>query len=503
MSKGLIVVSQDNTAFADWQGNANGNANGVCESISEETIMRKRMPPVILIVIVFALESVNAQLPKIPRIRKVVESTTATPSSSSPATPESNNSTSDTQSNSTGDWTQSREMVMDDAFTYFDAAPAKEVSAAAMGEIDVGWYLRSSLRAFGTFPAHSGFNVVVSKGGRELAKTRCETKPYRKADDMNLRTPEQRNGRDLGFDSFMQYSDCFDKTQFTKGEGEFDVNVYLFNGDTDHEKLVRTYKIDVHRAARVRGLPAKPLPDVAHYYVSRHAEAPVAFMHLTHTNVFDYWKFSNGQSTRSNRLEVYLNYSPRQAGDATPDARIRCSVNGERINFDAGNSYGDQVHFAHKGVINAIYLDRLAPQYKTGPAYRDDVAFVQVQVTLPIAFGQTEARNVKLQDHPGDWVCDLLANGKKFRTLHWKVGSDGNPVPHPEQQSGNVSLYYNAFVIDMEIPPGGSEFDYRLAPMPGKGFFYGIPWTTEAGKKMAASVPKKGNLYQVPSNQVK
>lgn len=227
-------------------------------------------------------------------------------------------------------------------------------------------------------------------------------------------------------------------------------------------------------------------------------------MQLTYANVIDYFfKTGKGNSTNNNRLDVYINYSPKQAGDATPQAHIRCTVNGERINFDAGNSFGDEVRFSRKDIINAIYLDRLAPQYKAGPAYREDVAFVQLQVTLPIEFGQTGARNVKLEAHPGNWECDILANGKKFRTLRWKVGSDGKPIPHAEQQSGNVNLYYNTYLIEMEIPAGGSEFDYRLAPMPNSGFFYGIPWTTAEGKAMAGKVPTKGSPFQTPSNKVK
>lgn len=451
----------------------------------------------LLIFSAVALTNLNAQFNiKIPKITK--------PEVNKPTTTESNNQTP--KLNSSGDIDSSRESVMDDAFTYFDALPAKEVSAATSGEIDVGWYLVSNLRAFGTFPNRSGFNVVVSRpGGKDLAKTRCETKPYRKASDANLDTPEKRAGKDLNFDNWMQYMGCLDKTEITKGEGEFEVKVYLFNGETDGEKLVKTYKIDVHRAARIRGIPAKPLPDVAHYYISRHAEAPVAFMHLSNAFVADYFQFSGKNSTEKNynRLEVYFNYSPKQAGDATPQAHIRCSVNGERINFDGGNAYGDEVRFSRKSIINAIYLDRLAPQYQTGPAYREDVAFVQLQATLPIHFGQTDERNVRLEAHPGNWECDILANGKKFRTLRWKVGSDGKPIPHPEQQSGNANLYYNAFMIDLEIPAGGSEFDYRLAPIPNGGFFYGIPWSNPEGKAMAARVPTKGNLFQTPSNKVK
>ena len=154
--------------------------------------MKIRVSHVALVILVFALESAHGQFPRIPDIKKVEINT--------PARPGANNPTSNTKSTATADWTQSREMVMDDGFTYFDAAPATEYSAASLGQIDIGWYLKSSLRLLGTFPNRSGFNVVVTKAGKELAKTRCEAKPYRKSDDMNLSTPESRAGKDLSFD---------------------------------------------------------------------------------------------------------------------------------------------------------------------------------------------------------------------------------------------------------------------------------------------------------------
>jgi len=56
----------------------------------------------------------------------------------------------------------------------------------------------------------------------------------------------------------------------------------------------------------------------------------------------------------------------------------------------------------------------------------------------------------------------------------------------------------------MEIPAGGSPLDKRLVPSAtAGGFFYGQPWTSAEGKTMAARLPKKGNPYPVPSNQVK
>jgi len=77
------------------------------------------------------------------------------------------------------------------------------------------------------------------------------------------------------------------------------------------------------------------------------------------------------------------------------------------------------------------------------------------------------------------------------------------PDLHPEQR-GNVNLYFNSFLVDMEIFAGGSPLDKRLtSDSAAKGFFYGQPWSSAEGKAMAARVPKKGNPYPVPPNMVK
>ena len=64
---------------------------------------------------------------------------------------------------------------------------------------DVGWYLRSHLRILGTFPERSTFKVVVKKGGKELAVTRCEASIYQKATDHSLKNTgaAKRQGSEL------------------------------------------------------------------------------------------------------------------------------------------------------------------------------------------------------------------------------------------------------------------------------------------------------------------
>ncbi len=167
---------------------------------------------------------------------------------------------------------KNRQNVIDDGYTFFDATPVTERSEKYRGDIAKGWTLTSYLRAFGTYPDSSGFSVVVSKAGKTLAKFSCEAKVYRKADDYS---PNAKNAPDD--DYIMVNQGCTDRNKFVAGTGKFDVQVYSINGDNDEEKLLRTYKIDVHEAKKVR--PGN-IPGVSDFYIQRHAEATASILYL-------------------------------------------------------------------------------------------------------------------------------------------------------------------------------------------------------------------------------
>ncbi|MCO6510957.1 MAG: hypothetical protein J5I65_09195, partial [Aridibacter famidurans] len=198
-------------------------------------------------------------------------------------------------------------------------------------------------------------------------------------------------------------------------------------------------------------------------------------------------------------LYIYTTYSPDEQTRMPSNPFARCSVNGNKVtlNYDRVNMNEDQ---SRREV--GIYTDRLAAQFKTGSAYKDQVEFVGLTFKLPLHTGEGEYSKppIKVEDTPGDWECSVVANGVTYRTFRFKVDRNGL-VPHPEQTSGNINLFYKAALIDMEIPAGGTEIDHRLAVDPAGGLFYGIPWTTAEGKAMAGRVPKKGRPYHVPSNK--
>lgn len=395
-----------------------------------------------------------------------------------------------------------RHMVMDDAVTFFDAEPLKEYDTKNRGNIDVGWFLKSTLRILGTFPKRSAFRVAVKKNGKELSSVRCEGTVYTKDGDFNIRTPIRRAGRDLNYDDFMSSGyRCFDEKAVIKEIGELDVEIYFIDGDSDVEKLVRKHRIDVHKATKVRGNASAPQPDVADYYIQRHAESAVAVAYLVSSTSDGGSYFSkpvdNAGSPTFKKLFVYTTYSPEERRKMPVSPFTRCTVNGQKISLpdDKVRVFEDQGRREY-----GIYLDRLAPQFKTGPPYKDMVSFTGLTFQFPLYSGEAEYSKppIKIEDHPGRWECAVVENGVTFRTFRWEVAG-GDIVPHGEQRSGNINLYYKAALIDMEIPSGGSPLDHRLLPLPDRGLFYGIPWSTPEGRAMAGRVPKVGSPYHKPS----
>lgn len=454
----------------------------------------------LLIMFIITAASAAAQFPiRIPKIeRPKVESPTPN-STPMPEVAETNSAGTSTRAN--------RQSVMDDAYTFFDAEPVKEYDSALRLNKDIGWYLKSNLRILGTFPERSAFLLKIRKNGRESSSTRCDGQIYTKAKDINLRTEIKRRGRDLSYDDFMTTDlRCFDEEAVNKDIGKMDVEIYFINGDTDEETLVRTYKIDVHKATKVRGPATKPQPDVSDYYIQRHPEAAVAVAYFMQSNVEgSYFKkaIDNFGSYIYRTLYIYTTYSPVDKNVSTTGSFARCTVNGRRIDF-SGNLSKDTVRIIEDQSRRevGVYTDRLTPPYKSGSAYKDMVEFSGLTFQLPIYTGEDNVSLdlVKIEDNPGSWECKIIAQGKTYRTFRWEVAG-GKIVPHPEQQSGNVNLFYDAAIVDMEIPAGGSPIDFRLMPMPEMGLFYGIPWKTEAGKRMAENVPKVGNPFHIPSTE--
>jgi hypothetical protein len=375
---------------------------------------------------------------------------------------------------------------IDDGYTWFEAVSTETLGPNQI-PVSTGWVLKTFIRIFGDYPNRSAIKVVVSRGGKPVATTRCETDSYHKGpNDVD--------------ESYMWTNECWRKDTATKEIGVFDLNVFTVNGDTDEEKLVRTYKIDVRTVNRVNA-GQQPGNGPPHYYIQRHAEAPVSFIFLRPSGYTSYADWSSRpERSGANQVELYFSLSPSTIGMDLPHGYMRCSVDGKRLSMPGPMPYADQAisHVVHSFTV--IYTDRLAPQYKRGTEYRDDIGFRLVRLKAPLTWGSVrETNRLALEDYPGNWECSLMNNGEVWRTWHWRVGSDGRPEVHPEQK-GNVNLYFNSYLVDMVVPAGGSPLDKRLVPeATANGLFYGQPWKSAEGKAMAARLPKKGTAVPLPS----
>lgn len=382
---------------------------------------------------------------------------------------------------------KNRQMVIDDGFTFFEATPVKVRSPKTRGYVAKGWTLTGNLRAFGTFPDDSGFKMVIAKNGKALATYLCKGKVQRKAESP---IPRIKNSPDDDYMATTTGTWCGRKENIVvKSAGKYDVQVYAINGDSDKETLLRTYKIDVREAKKIR---PGGVPGVSDFYIQRHAEAPVAMLYLrpglgSGYVKHDYHQIKKGTTLKGN-VDIYFNMAMEDnLMDFSNVALVRCFVNGKRVKF------------TNKGQVKHAAMRSDKAKYERDGKPTERLGFYNYWINLPIEWRANGTNNnPNMERLSGDWKCQLRDGIETIRTFKWTVGRNGFPQEHSEQMSGNVNLHWGAYLIDMEIPKGGSKMDKSLMPMPNVGLFYGIHWKTEEGKRQAATVPTKGKPFLMP-----
>jgi len=377
-----------------------------------------------------------------------------------------------------------RQDLVDDGFTWFEAYSTSELTGNNIPTA-TGWTLKSWVRVIGEYRNGTKLRFAVSKSGVQLFSVLCDTMVYRKtANDLD--------------ESFARTAECWQNRAATKETGDIDVAVHVRDGGGETERLLRNYRISVRTVARVpsgQGAGTEP----PRYYIDRHGEAPVSFLFLRPTGYVPYFDVSERpERALENLIEFYFPLSPSDIGKNIPLGQLDCSVNGKALTFPGPMPYATQVSATLPRWYREVHQDRLAPRYRTGMPYEEEIRFQMVRMILPLTWGRTRAGNrLAIEDFKGAWQCAVGNNGQTWRIFRWNSGTDGLPKPHAEQ-TGNVVLGYNTFLLDTEIPAGGSELDGRLAG-PSGSLFYGIGWKSAEGKAMAGRVPQKGRPFPVPS----
>lgn len=383
-----------------------------------------------------------------------------------------------------GAFSQSRQDTADDGFTWLEAYSTTELTGNNIPTA-TGWTLKFWVRVIGEYRNGTKLRFAVSKAGSPLFSVLCDTMVYRK-------TPNDVD------ESFARTAECWQNRASTKETGTIDVAVYVRDGGGEAERLVRNYRIDVRTVGRVptgQGAGTEP----PRYYINRHNEAPVAFLFFRPAGYIPYFDVSDRpERSDENLVELYFPLSPSDIGKNIPYGQLSCSVNGKPLVLPGPMPYATQVSATFPRWYREVHQDRNAPRFRTGMPYEEEIRFQMVRMILPLTWGRARAGNrLAVEDFRGAWQCTIGKDAQIWRTIRWKSGAAGLPEPHPEQ-NGNAALGYNTFLLDTDIPFGGSDLDGRLTS-PSGSFFYGIGWRTPEGKAMAARVPRKGNPFPVPS----
>jgi len=359
-------------------------------------------------------------------------------------------------------------IIFDDAFTWLTV---KDHNDTANGNpFNKGWTLQGDLRLVGPVGERDTLRLRVTQNGKEMANWKLSTSFRRDLKGTNHALSPQwfeidRNG------------------PFIKETGEFQVEVYRLDGATNAESLMRTLQLTVGQTTRVRGNKGSGQMDSPMYYVETHGEVAGAVLYK---HGYD----DRLDSMPGNGLTVAWALSPTDLGlHLDQKGFVRITINGQRLNLDK-----DQVRTSVDAKFTATHTnwDKPNPRGGAGP-YFEHLNFARLHSRLPVTWGpedKREAGSVVLEEHPGDWVVEYRHEGDVIRTWKFTVNADGSIQPHPEQAA--MTLPPIASYIEAVIPAGGSVADERLSPAAAKRGRLFMPWTTDAGKALAATVPSKG-----------
>lgn len=381
-------------------------------------------------------------------------------------------------------------LKFDDGFTWVECHNFESVENNVVKGY---WVPEVNFRIWGKVPDRSGWKMELKQNGKKISEYMTDGYPL----SLN-RSPSQG----------MVIVGWWKDAQRTNASGPMDLDVYYIDGSSNKEYLAKTLKIDVRKVARTRGSVGQREPYAPSFYINRHGEILSNILYFREVEYPSYTQV-NGLTYYSDRVvELVFNYSENENFAGPALGRLVVEVDGKPVEMKVPNNtvmqdemgYGEQA-----GKYNVEHSDRDADQYfKGGPPYKERIGFARRSMLLPLHWGPKSTTNppskVFTNDHPGEWKVTWLIERKPVRIFRFKIGADGLPIKHPEQEKG-LSLAPNAILVDTEIPGEGGEFDGRLTnEFVKNGGFFGRFWATLEMQKAAAAVPKKGRPFPVSSS---
>lgn len=379
----------------------------------------------------------------------------------------------------------------DDGFTWLECKNYETYpNSKPVGE----WVLLVNARVLGeNIPARSGWKFVVKKEGRVLAEYLADGFDF------------MRGGRKAGMTMVGFWRD----QPRIREHGMLTTEIYFIDGKTDKEYLAKACKMDVRKVSTERGAVGQRDPGCDQFYVNRHSEVLSSILFCRDVENASYTQVPT-EYYSDRVVELTMNYCENESSDSPALGRLKVEVNGQEIEMMVPNNtvMQDQMNMGQQaGKFTALHSDRAAAKYfSSGPKYQERISFSRRTFILPLHWGPKPVApfrpsKVFTTDHPGDWKITWIINRKPVRVFRFKIGANGLPLPHPEQQQG-LSLMDGAALVDTEIPAEGAPFEGRLTSEFAKqGAFFGRPWATAEMKRLAEAIPTKGQPFPVPSDK--
>lgn len=318
---------------------------------------------------------------------------------------------------------------------------------------DGGFTVRASGRLSGYSSTSDQLHLEVELRGKVIEKVLCDVSAY---------------STQHGWAEFV----CTGK-KASKGAGPLTGRLTYWDDAAERTYLVRTFTGAAHEAS-FEGVPkwVGTYDDLLGAAYARHIAANLE---------------------RVNPPEVMLHFWT--SGEAR-NQRLRCTVEGKKLpDFDLSPRTG------------AIVSDELELDQQSRGA-RQTVKWLRHRTVISnLIPGDREALGktfdpaaytqwVWLADHPGQWSCDVRANGAAGRRFAFTV-AEGKIARHPSQdRAGALPSWRNVSQLAVTLP-ADAPFDDRVRPDAlKKSAGFGLPWPADSDDLRAGLAAKKKGAFE-------
>ncbi|MEZ4363714.1 MAG: hypothetical protein R3B48_26285 [Kofleriaceae bacterium] len=316
-----------------------------------------------------------------------------------------------------------------------------------------------TVRAFGILSGYAStdrLRLEVRRKGKTLDKIACEIGTY--SNEGQWATFQCRGKQDL------------------KGAGPLEAALVYWDDQAERDYLVRTFTATVQETS-FNGDPG-------------FASTPDDLLGVAYARNVPF----NPDQNRGLDVEFHF----WTTGEAR-NQRWRCSVDGEKLPDLEASQFNPWVHTGAPVEIELVQMSRGVRQSLKWYHHRVRLTTLVNGPKEPFAkmnfttVAELPDRYTFLIDHPGQWSCDVRAEGAAGRRLAFTVTPEGKIARHPMQDApGATPSWSNVSVVEVTFPDG-APFDERVRPDAlRKSMGFGLPWPSHPGADaLRALLPKK------------